>query len=866
MPNNDSELPQPFESDVTSSRAEEVAPLSVPPGRKLPERIGQFRLRRFIAAGAMGDVYEAAQDKPRRTVAIKVMRQGIASRSALRRFEYESQLLARLHHPGVAEVYEAGAFNDGSGDIPYFAMEYVSNAKRITDYAREKNLNPRERVALFSEACDALEHGHRRGIVHRDLKPANLLVDSNGRIKVIDFGVARATDSDMAVTTLQTEVGQLVGTLQYMSPEQCEGDPSDIDQRSDVYGLGVVLYELLCKRLPYELSGMRISVAIQTIRNFRPPPPGRVDPRLGGDVETIVLKALEKERDRRYRSAGELADDLRRFLGNAPIFAHPPSIVYQMRMFARRNRLMFGAGAITAIALAAGLLVSAVLYHRAVTARSEAEAVTAFISKTLASVDPYAAHGPNVTVRQVLDDAAGKLSAEFAEHPLVKATLHQTIGNAYRTVSEFTESERHLRHSLEIRESVLGPDSPEVAGTVNDLGLTVSARSAEEAVALHRRALAARTAFFGERHQTVAESWHDLGSALYRSGEYREAESCLRKALALRRERAGINDRVTAETLDNLGAVIQALGRGREARQYHEEALAIRRGVFGDGHIAVAYSLNSLGTCEAIIGEKSGAESRFREAREIILKSVGARHPLAIVVTQNLARVLCDRQEWGEAENLYAEALAAHESLFPDQHAERSLILVGLGSSMRELGRTEEAQSVCSKALAIQRELAPPDDAGLESALKALTSTLMAAGRFAAAEPLLREQFVLHERLFGPTHQQTALTLGNLGAALSQIGNLSESEKTLRNAVDLTVASWGEGDWRSGNTRSLLGECLRKMGKFDEAKRELTMSYQILSVAIGGDDPRTRQAGNRLALLYDDLGDEISARKYRQSQ
>ncbi len=221
-----------------------------PVGAGVPKRIGQYRIKRAIASGGMGTVYEAVQEKPRRTVAVKVMRAGIASRSALRRFEYESQLLARLRHPGIAQVYDAGTHKDGEVTVPYFAMEYIVGAKPVTDYVKDKKLGTRERLKLFAEVCEAVHHGHQKGIIHRDLKPSNILVDGSGQVKIIDFGVARCTDSDMAVTTLQTDVGQLIGTLQYMSPEQCAADPHDIDTRSDVYALGVVFYEMLCDRNP----------------------------------------------------------------------------------------------------------------------------------------------------------------------------------------------------------------------------------------------------------------------------------------------------------------------------------------------------------------------------------------------------------------------------------------------------------------------------------------------------------------------------------------------------------------------------------------------------------------------------------------
>jgi non-specific serine/threonine protein kinase/serine/threonine-protein kinase len=279
-----------------------------------PEKIGNYRILRLIATGGMGTVYEAEQQHPHRTVALKVMKHGIASRPALRRFEFEAEILGRLRHPGIAHIYEAGTHDDGSGSVPFFAMEYVTNARNIIAYANARDLSVRERLALFATVCDAVHHGHQKGIIHRDLKPGNILVDDAGRPKVIDFGIARATDADIALTTIQTSVGELLGTLQYMSPEQCEADPQELDTRSDVYSLGVILYEMLCGRLPYDVSGKSVPGATRIIQEHQPLSPSSFGRALRGNVEAITLKALEKTPERRYQSATGLCQDIRRHL------------------------------------------------------------------------------------------------------------------------------------------------------------------------------------------------------------------------------------------------------------------------------------------------------------------------------------------------------------------------------------------------------------------------------------------------------------------------------------------------------------------------------------------------------------------------
>ncbi len=325
-----------------------VRPADAPDGPDplIGTKVGNYQIKSVIAAGGMGTVYEAVQEQPERIVALKVMRPYVASRSALRRFQFEAQILGRLRHPNIAQVYEAGThFVDQSrdregavaGGVPYFAMEYIPGAKTVTQYAKDEGLDTRDRLRLFAKACDAVHHGHQKAIIHRDLKPANILVDSTGEPKVIDFGVARATDSDLAITTQQTVAGQLVGTVQYMSPEQCDADPHELDTRSDVYSFGVVLYELLTGELPYDASSSTIYQATRAIKEDEPRRLSLINPKLRGDVETIALKALEKDRERRYESAADLAQDIRRYLNREPIEARPPTAWTRgVRWIARR--------------------------------------------------------------------------------------------------------------------------------------------------------------------------------------------------------------------------------------------------------------------------------------------------------------------------------------------------------------------------------------------------------------------------------------------------------------------------------------------------------------------------------------------------
>jgi len=308
------------------------------PAMGMPSEIGRYKILGIIGSGGMGHVYEAMQEAPRRRVALKVIKGGAASEMALRRFEFETQILAKLHHPNIAQIYEAGIWKSPEGEVPFFAMEYIPGRRGIIEYAQKRDLSTRDRLKLFTMVCEAVHHGHQKGVIHRDLKPDNILVDTNGNPKIIDFGVARATDADLAVTTMQTTMGQLIGTLQYMSPEQCDADPDRIDTRSDVYALGVVLFQLLSGKLPYDLRRQAIHEAVRVIKEQRPDSMSTISGTLRGDVDTIAQKAMEKDRNRRYQSAAELANDIGHFLNSEPIEARPLSISYQLRLFTKKYK------------------------------------------------------------------------------------------------------------------------------------------------------------------------------------------------------------------------------------------------------------------------------------------------------------------------------------------------------------------------------------------------------------------------------------------------------------------------------------------------------------------------------------------------
>src|SRR5262245_9711716 len=382
----------------------------------LPPRIGRYRILRLLGEGGMGVVYEAEQDNPRRPVALKVIRPGLVSPVLLKRFAHEAQILGRLHHPGIAQIYDAGVAEDGQ---PFFALEFIRGLP-LDAYARRHALDPAARLDLLARVCDAVQHAHEQGVIHRDLKPANILVDETGQPKVLDFGVARATDADLLTTTDHTRTGQLLGTLSYMSPEQVAADPAALDQRSDVYTLGVILFELLAGRLPYPLEHLPLPEAARLIREQEPSRLGALETRLRGDVETIVARALEKERARRYASAAELAADVRRHLRNEPIRARPPSALYQLRKFARRNKALVGGVAAVMAALVAGLIGTTLFAVREARQRGQAEHNAALANEEKARADEE----KKAALRQAYRAHLAAAVATLQNHDVAGAARH----------------------------------------------------------------------------------------------------------------------------------------------------------------------------------------------------------------------------------------------------------------------------------------------------------------------------------------------------------------------------------------------------------------------------------------------------------
>ncbi|MCW1922839.1 tetratricopeptide repeat protein [Luteolibacter arcticus] len=725
--------------------------LRVAAGEKPGDRVGNCRLLQQIGEGGCGVVFLAEQEEPvRRRVALKVIKPGMDTRSVIARFEAERQALALMDHPHIAHVFDAGATASGR---PYFVMELVEGLK-ITDYCQRHSLPLDARLKLFTHICDAIEHAHQKGILHRDIKPSNILVmtgqDGKPVPKVIDFGIAKATGGEpLTDKTLVTSWGMLIGTPAYMSPEQATMASAELDTRTDIYSLGVLLYELLTGATPFDTHELLKAGLDEVRRVIREVEPVRPSTRLStmaaadlanvakhhaaevpkliremrGDLDWIVMKALEKDRTRRYATTNALAMDIARYLAGDAVLARPPSTAYRFGKLVRRNRLWFAAGSMVAAVLVIGFVAVALALKREQGARQEADKArqqaevdktqsqqaTRFLKAMLEGVGPSVARGRDTRMlEEILAKTESRFPVELAGQPAVRADLQTLLGRVYRDLDQLPKSEAMLREALELRVGLFGEESEAVTDTLIELGYTLSYSSkGTEAETIVRRSLVTRRKLLGEEHGKVAESYYVMGSIFWARQDIPEAEAMLQKSLAMLRRLHGDKSALLGDSLMGLGCVRYGQKNYREAEDFFRQALDHWGDTLADEHPSKILCLENLANMVSIQGKRAEAVPLLRQVVETNRKVHGPDHALVAKSLHSLIRVLLPMGKFDEAEVAGREALAVAGKAWGTTREESLMILRDLINALLHQRKFEDAERLFADLLPAGQELTP---------------------------------------------------------------------------------------------------------------------------------------------------------------
>jgi serine/threonine protein kinase/Tfp pilus assembly protein PilF len=887
----------------------------------LPTRIGRYRILRLLAEGGMGCVFEAEQEQPLRTVALKVIRPGMTSPEMLRRFEREFQILGRLQHPGIAQIYEAGTADTGFGVQPYIAMEFIRGTT-VLQHANGQRLGTRERLELIVKVCDAVHHAHERGVIHRDLKPANILVDETGQPKILDMGIARLTNVDEQ-RTHQTDLGQLLGTLAYMSPEQVLADPSQLDSRTDVYSLGVILFELLAGHLPYTLS-RRLDVAVHTIREEDPAPLSSISRRYRGDIEIIVARALEKDKARRYSSAAELRGDIQRYLNDQPILARRASTTYQMQKFARRHRaLVIGVVAVFAV-LVLGIIGSTWEATRArraeqvaTTESATAKAINEFLQNDLlaqasASVQtrPDRKPDPNLKVRTALDRAAERITGKFDKQPLVEASIRQTIGKTYRDLGLYQEADQQIERALDLQRRALGEKHPDTLATMNGLGeLYQDQGDYAHAEPLFIRALGLRRQVLGEEHPDTLATMNDLATVYMNEGKYQQAEPAFVKVWYARQRTVGEEHPDALLSMNNLALLYQLEGKYSQAEplcirvqevrrrllgEEHPDTLISRdnlarlylyqgkyaqaeplfiavlegrRRVLGEEHPDTFISMNNLAVVYRKQGKYAQAEPLLKNGLELQRRRMGAENPDTLLMMNNLARLYLDQGRYAPAEPLFTQALAIQRRVLGEEHPETLTVMRNLAHLYRNQRKYAPAEALLKQVAQVQQRLLGSDHPDTLTTLNDLAQLYQDQGKYGQADPLSARVLEVRRRVLGDGHPDTVSALASLGRVRLGLRRYVEAESLLRAALSAQEKNSPDA-WQRYNIQSLLGACLAAQARFEEAEPLTVSAYQGLSqrhIAIPRDSWwALDQAAGRIVQLYRAWGRPQQAAEWRR--
>ncbi len=843
-----------LDAGVSSTTETIVTELSTSPPAS---SIGPYKMIRQIGEGGMGVVYHARQTQPiQRDVALKVIKPGMGSKEVIARFESERQALALMDHPNIARIFDAGST---SGGQPYFVMELVDGVS-ITSYCDSKRLTVKERVELFIPVCKAIQHAHQKGIIHRDIKPSNILIveqESRPVPKVIDFGLAKALGQGLSDNTRMTNLGTVVGTLEYLSPEQAELTRNDVDTRSDIYSLGVVLYELLSGTTPLGREHAAGTGYLEALRRIREEEPAHLSARvrgssvsadiaaqrrsdkthllklLRGELDWIVRKALEKDRTRRYETVNGLSLDLERFLTSKPVEAGPPSTVYRLRKLVGRHRLGLSTAAALLLLLAAGVVTVAWMAVRASRAEAEARAVNDFLRNDVLSqassskqARPDTKPDPDLKVRTALDRAAERIEGKFAAQPLLEATIRKTIGQTYEDLSLYNEAKLQLQRAFDLRRRVLGETHPDTLDGMDSLA-NVYERNGEfvEAEMLYEKALALERSVLGEEHHITLSSMTGLAAVYGGQGKYAKAEELYKQILEVQRRVQKPDDNLTMQTMGNLAAT------------YHYQA------------------------------KFAQAEPAYEEALEAMRRALGEEHPSTLVVMVNLAELYSDQDKDAQAEPLLIRALEIQRRILGENDRWTIYTMNTLARLYWKRGDYKRSEELFSKALETGRQVLGHQHPYTLDSLSYLARTYASEGEYAKAATLFTNAVENRSDALGNEHPDTLFTMASLGSVRLRQGKFADAEDLLRTAWK-AYEKYQSDSWQRYYCQSLLGASLAGRKKFAEAESLMLSAYENL---IRRQNRISSENGfviadcvNGLIALYEDMKKPEKAAEWRQ--
>lgn len=852
-------------SEVTSGSIEGgLEPTeAMDPGEAAGAVIGRYRLLQKIGEGGMGEVWLAEQTEPvRRRVALKLVKAGMNTREVIARFESERQALALMDHPAIAKVFDAGSTAQGA---PYFVMEYVAGAP-ITAYCDHHRLSTRERLELFLRVCEGVQHAHQKAIIHRDLKPSNILVtevDGRAAPKIIDFGVAKALAQRLTADTMFTRVGDLVGTPEYMSPEQANSSVEDIDTRADVYSLGIIFYVLLAGAPPIELRKVAFEEFLRRLREDEPPKPStkirtqdpatstdvarkrQTEPlalakQMRGDLDSIALKALEKDRSRRYGSPSDFAADIGRYLRNEAVLAVPPSAAYRTRKFARRYRaaLVTAAAFVLVLIAAAGISIRQSIRATKMRDRADAEAAVAqavndFLQNDLLAQASSSNQSrtstkldPELKVRTALDRAAARVAGKFDRQPEVEAGIRDTIGQTYTDLGLFTEARTQLERALELYRRALGAENPKTLKTMSRLGRNDELQGKyTEAEKLLNPALQVQRRVLGSEHRDTLESMHLLANVYYRLGKYPQAEALHSQTFEIRRRLFGLDHPDTLASMSNLALVYSQQGKYPQAEALHSQALEIRRRILGPQHPDTLNSMNSLAIDYGQQGKYALAEALYSQSLEIKRRVLGREHPDTLMAMINLATTYQFEGKYAQAEALNGQTVELNRRVIGPEHPDTLASMDNLALVYTAQGKYAQAEALFRRTLEISGRVLGPEHPLSLAFLSDLAAMYQRQGKYALAENHASQALTGRRHALSSEHPDTMASAADLALANVSQGKFAVSEPLAREALEFDRKKQPD-DWQRFRAESLLGASLSGQKKYFEAEPLLVEGYQ----------------------------------------